>query len=139
MKLTETQTNYLIGRVMGNAGLVAICKNATKNQEAFNKVMSMIGYNVFAKMANRIKPSVLAEASSLDNDAAKCRMILESWWTLDEVDSQTIEVFLMNGDFDTQQHRAWLADIFGGEKVDDKFMIDLEELYSEALYAMLYK
>ena len=138
MKLTETQTAYLIKQVSNDASLMAICQNASKNQEAFDKVMSMIGGNIFAKLTDKIKPAVLVKASSLD-DAAKCRMVLESWWTLDEIEPQTIRLFLMNGDFDTKQHRAWLADVFGGKKVNDSFMFDLECLYSEALYAILYK
>ena len=139
MKLTDAQAVYLVSRMFDNADLVDICKDVNKNQEAVNKVMSMISEDVMTKMLDEIKPSVLLKASKLDNYVAKCRMILESWWTLSDITAQTIELFLQCGDFDTKQHRAWVADVFCGKKIDDQFMMNLKYIYSESLYAIMYK
>ena len=49
-----------------------------------------------------------------------------------------ISRILKSGKFNTKQHRAWLADIFGEKVHEEDFMENLQLTISKILYAILY-
>lgn len=49
-----------------------------------------------------------------------------------------ISRILNSGKFNTKQHRAWLADVFGEKIYEEDFMDNLELTMSSILYAILY-
>ena len=130
INVTQSQMSYVINKID-----IDICKDIANHQEAFDRVMTRILDDVLTNMVKDSKFNILQQ--NANDDIAKFRMALESWWTLSKIDALIIDHFLFWGEFDTKQHQAWLADIFG-KKVDDFFMMDLRSTISEVLYAMLY-
>ena len=49
-----------------------------------------------------------------------------------------ISRILEAGKFNTKQHRAWLADVFGDKVYEEDFMANLQLTISKILYAILY-
>ena len=135
--LNQAQTVYALEQIckMGER-YIDVCKDIQVNQDAFTKVLRLIGSDVYKNMLPQIDNASIITASDL-NDSDKCRSLIESWWTLSKVDAIAITIFLLHGEFDTKKHRAWISDVVG-KPVNQSYMNRLAWILAVVIYAVLY-
>ena len=136
--LNKAQAAYAVEQIrkMGEA-FIDVCKDICgANQGDFSKVSKLIGDHVYKTMADKIDAADSIDASNI-SDIDKCRSLIESWWTLSEVDAHAISLFLDCGGFNTKQHRAWISDVVR-KQVDSLYMHKLSWVFGVVIYAILY-
>lgn len=138
INLTPAQMSYITAQVwaMGE-GYIDVCKDISANPELFSKVLGLIADDVYKNMSNEIDAADSINASTMSN-IDKCRSLIESWWTLSEVNAQTISLFLNFGGFDNKNHWGWIADA-AGKQVDRLYIHRLVCVLGVVIYAILYK
>ena len=135
--LNKAQMRYLEHNDMFVSDI--IYKDIINHNKTFDRVMSLIIENVLTTVVKKGKMKlscVLQDAKEI----TKIRLVVEAYEipSLD-VTIGTIYHLLEYGDFNTKRHIAWLADVFGYEKVHSEFFMEaLKCTMSAILYAILY-
>ena len=137
INLTPAQMSYITAQVwaMGES-YIDVCKDLSANPKLFSKVLGLIADEVYKNMLDKIDAADSINASTMSN-IDKCRSLIESWWTLSEVDAQTISLFLDCGGFSNKNHWGWIADA-AGKQVDRLYMHKLVCVLGVVIYAILY-
>lgn len=137
INLTPAQMSYITAQVwaMGE-GYIDVCKDISANPKTFSKVLGLIADDVYKNMLDQIDDASIIIDSNISK-IDKCRSLIESWWTLSEVDAQTISLFLHCGGFDSKKHWAWISDA-AGKQIDRLYIHELVYVLSVVIYAVLY-
>lgn len=135
--LDKTQMRYVERDCPDLTILNRICSN---NFIEANLILNVIISDVVNNMAG-LFPVLHYMFSEGDDLLNKTRKTIE-YYKLESFLEETpnaISRLLKYGGFNTEQHRAWLADVFGYEKLhDEDFMTNLQLVISKILYAILY-
>ena len=133
--LDKTQLRYVERDCPDTTILNKICINKFIDT---NSILNSIINDAIVEISE-LHP-ILKYAFNEDDDLLdKMRILIEHY----KFGSRSIEEevyiseFILNN-FNTKQHRAWLADVFGEKVHEEDFMVNLRLTISKILYAILY-